>query len=124
MEPGEELRRLESAILGEDESLRLEQLEPAGPAAVAPVVAPRQLPADIVDFTGRESLVAQAEAVLRTADPDSPVPVVVIAGKAGIGKTALAVHWAHQVADRFLMASSTSTSADLTRAARQWIQPR
>src|SRR5215211_4580901 len=58
MEPREELRRLEAAILAEDKSLLLERPEPATatPVAVAPaaapVVAPRQLPADVVDFTG------------------------------------------------------------------------
>jgi DNA-binding SARP family transcriptional activator/tetratricopeptide (TPR) repeat protein len=103
LEPGEELRRLESAILAEDGELALvarPQSTVTGVTAV-PVVAPHQLPADIVDFTGRERLVAEAEAVLanRAEDgwADRAVPVVLIAGKAGIGKTALAVHVAHKL---------------------------
>jgi DNA-binding SARP family transcriptional activator/tetratricopeptide (TPR) repeat protein len=105
LEPGEELRRLEAAILAEDEGLQLASRPAPVAVAAAPVVTPQQLPADIVDFTGRTALVAEAEAVLanRAADGsadgwvDRAVPVVLIAGKAGIGKTALAVHVAHRL---------------------------
>ncbi|MEN3361066.1 MAG: hypothetical protein V7637_5048 [Mycobacteriales bacterium] len=101
LEPGEDLRRLEGAILAEDGGLQLAaRPQPAGVAA-APVVSPHQLPADIVDFTGREALVADAETVLANRGEDGwadrAVPVVLIAGKAGIGKTALAVHVAHRL---------------------------
>jgi DNA-binding SARP family transcriptional activator/tetratricopeptide (TPR) repeat protein len=105
LEPGEELRQLEAAILAEDEGLRLAARPAPVAVAAAPVVTPHQLPADIVDFTGRNALLAEAEAVLanRAADGsadgwvDRAVPVVLIAGKAGIGKTALAVHVAHRL---------------------------
>jgi DNA-binding SARP family transcriptional activator len=101
LEPSEELRRLEAAILAEDQGLQLAVRPQPTAVPTAPVVAPHQLPADIVDFTGRELLVGEAEAVLanRAEDgwADRAVPVVLIAGKAGIGKTALAVHVAHRL---------------------------
>ncbi len=57
---------------------------------------PRQLPAATPYFTGRASQLTELNELLRGV-----VKVAVLTGTAGIGKTALAVHWAHQVADRF-----------------------
>ncbi|HUQ56653.1 AfsR/SARP family transcriptional regulator [Lentzea sp.] len=55
--------------------------------------APRQLPAPPKPFTGR---------AVELADLDqAPHGVVVITGTGGVGKTSLAVHWAHQAAERF-----------------------
>jgi tetratricopeptide (TPR) repeat protein/transcriptional regulator with XRE-family HTH domain len=64
--------------------------------------APRQLPAAVLDFTGRASELAALTGILDAAG-GTPGTVVVsaISGTAGVGKTTLAVHWAHQVADRF-----------------------
>jgi DNA-binding SARP family transcriptional activator len=98
LEPSEELRKLEAAILAEDPRLQPDASEVSAQPARSQV--PRQLPADIVDFTGREALVEQAEAALLDGDDRAAVRVVVLAGKAGIGKTALAMHVAHQVAER------------------------
>ncbi|MET9228265.1 BTAD domain-containing putative transcriptional regulator [Lentzea sp. NPDC003310] len=56
-------------------------------------VTPRQLPADLATFAGRDGDVARLAA--------STAPVVVISGTGGVGKTSLAVHWAHRIADRF-----------------------
>lgn len=98
LEPSEELRKLEAAILAEDPQLQPEAHEVAG-RETRPQVGPHQLPADIVDFTGREALVEQAEAALVDGDDQAAVRVVVLAGKAGIGKTAVAMHVAHRVAE-------------------------
>jgi len=69
-------------------------------AEAGPHPVPRQLPPDPAKFTGRrEHLRALAELV--TDDEESPTGVAVIVGQPGVGKTALAVHWAHQVLDRF-----------------------
>jgi tetratricopeptide (TPR) repeat protein/transcriptional regulator with XRE-family HTH domain len=63
---------------------------------------PSQLPPDVAAFTGREEELARLDDLLAGA-ADQPTAVVIsaIAGTAGIGKTALAVHWAHRVRDRF-----------------------
>ncbi|WP_233223913.1 tetratricopeptide repeat protein [Amycolatopsis sp. CA-128772] len=64
---------------------------------------PRQLPLAIKDFTGRADHVAALDALLPAADGGAPGPVVISAvdGTAGIGKTTLAVWWAHRVQSRF-----------------------
>jgi tetratricopeptide (TPR) repeat protein/transcriptional regulator with XRE-family HTH domain len=64
---------------------------------------PRQLPADVFAFTGRGDQLADLDALLAGPPGAAPTAVVIsaISGTAGVGKTALAVHWAHRVADRF-----------------------
>jgi tetratricopeptide (TPR) repeat protein len=71
---------------------------PAG----APTV-PAQLPADTPLFTGRDAVQRDVDAMLEQAAADTPsaVPVVVFTGKAGVGKTALAVHLAHALRPRY-----------------------
>ncbi|MET9629516.1 BTAD domain-containing putative transcriptional regulator [Lentzea sp. NPDC006480] len=54
---------------------------------------PRQLPPDLATFVGREGDVERLAA--------SGARVLVIAGTGGVGKTSLAVHWAHRIAGRF-----------------------
>ncbi|MEQ4300007.1 BTAD domain-containing putative transcriptional regulator [Plantactinospora sp. B6F1] len=75
--------------------------QPETPAA--PVVAvPAQLPADIAGFAGRAAPLLQLDALLGPAGaPASTVVITAIGGSAGIGKTTLAVHWAHRIRDRF-----------------------
>ena len=69
---------------------------------VRPLVRPAQLPGDVAAFVGRGRELAQLYAALgQTEDPLTPVVLVTIDGMPGVGKTALAVHWAHQVADQF-----------------------
>ncbi|MET7935573.1 BTAD domain-containing putative transcriptional regulator [Streptomyces sp. NPDC005322] len=69
-----------------------------------PVVRPAQLPPDLAAFSGRCAELARTRDLLpEGAEEGSPTPVVISAidGMAGIGKTTLAVHWAHQIAHRF-----------------------
>ncbi|WP_405776666.1 AfsR/SARP family transcriptional regulator [Streptomyces sp. NBC_01538] len=63
---------------------------------------PAQLPPDLGVFSGRHTELALAHAVLPADDTAAP-PVVIttISGMAGVGKTTLAVHWAHKVAHRY-----------------------
>ena len=69
----------------------------------SPVVAvPRQLPAAVAGFAGRAAELEALTSLLEEAAlPGGTVVISAIDGTAGIGKTALAVQWAHQVADRF-----------------------
>ncbi|GAA2714843.1 hypothetical protein GCM10010429_35350 [Micromonospora olivasterospora] len=72
------------------------------PAAWPEPVVPRQLPAAVRHFAGRSAQLAALTALLaEPAGPPGTVLISTIGGTAGVGKTALAVHWAHQVADRF-----------------------
>ncbi|MEC3978289.1 AfsR/SARP family transcriptional regulator [Amycolatopsis sp. H20-H5] len=97
LEPGDELRQLETAILAGDSGL---QQSPApAPVAEPPAVVPFQLPTDIADFTGRDVLIGHAERLLLGGVGKRATPVVVLAGKPGVGKTALALHIAHRLAE-------------------------
>jgi DNA-binding SARP family transcriptional activator/tetratricopeptide (TPR) repeat protein len=116
-DPGPELRTLYQAILRGE-------LPPGPPSdrtiATAPRVAsPAQLPPDVYGFSGRDTELRQLDGLLPATDtrspvvgtrgtPDGPpagaestVVISAIHGTAGIGKTALAVHWAHRIAGRF-----------------------
>jgi DNA-binding SARP family transcriptional activator/tetratricopeptide (TPR) repeat protein len=95
-EPGPELREIHAGLLAGGQS-RPEPVRAAGP------VVPRQLPTAVDGFTGRTDALKALDALLGDRDAPSTTAVVIsaIAGTAGVGKTALAVHWAHRVADRF-----------------------
>jgi tetratricopeptide (TPR) repeat protein len=62
---------------------------------------PRQLPADVAGFTGRTGQLADLDRLLLDAKTSNAVVISAVSGTAGVGKTALAVHWAHRVAERF-----------------------
>ena len=106
--PGQTLMRMQLRVLRRKVPPAGGQ-EPAGqqpgPAAAGERLwtgrqpAPRQLPAPPRHLIGR---VRQLRALSRLAgEAEHAGAVAVISGTAGIGKTALAVHWAHQAADRF-----------------------
>ncbi|MFJ5547868.1 BTAD domain-containing putative transcriptional regulator [Streptomyces sp. NPDC093225] len=107
VEPDPRLKRLEHSILATDP-----RLDPPGtrstpapvPAAAPAPVVPEMLPADIADFTGRDDLVADIRDRLLLASHDQSrlaVPIVSVVGKPGVGKTAMAVHVAHEIAAHF-----------------------
>ncbi|MEU5691717.1 tetratricopeptide repeat protein [Actinosynnema sp. NPDC020468] len=82
----EELRRVYGELLrGVDER-----------AAAGVVALPRTLPADVDGFAGHTDLLAELDALL-VGRPR----VVTLDGLPGVGKTGLAVHWAHRVRSRF-----------------------
>jgi tetratricopeptide (TPR) repeat protein/transcriptional regulator with XRE-family HTH domain len=63
---------------------------------------PAQLPPDVLGFAGRQAELVHLDADLAraTAEPTAVV-IAALVGMAGVGKTALAVHWAHRVAGLF-----------------------
>jgi DNA-binding SARP family transcriptional activator len=104
-EPGPELQQLHQQILAADPALALTVVAtPAAASGAGPGgPAPRQLPAAVAGFTGRAAELVALTAMLDEARAGAPGTVVIsaIGGTAGVGKTALALHWAHQIADRF-----------------------
>ncbi|MFF0151980.1 ATP-binding protein [Micromonospora sp. NPDC005203] len=77
---------------------------PGTPAARFPV--PRQLPPALPGFVGRAAQLAELDAACANPggsgdDGLATATVMTLSGTAGVGKTTLAVHWAHRVADRF-----------------------
>ncbi len=72
---------------------------PVGVAASADV--PQQLPAATRGFAGRSIELQKLTVLLDDIASAGTMVISAVDGMPGIGKTALAVHWAHQVADRF-----------------------
>jgi DNA-binding SARP family transcriptional activator/tetratricopeptide (TPR) repeat protein len=103
-EPGAELQQLHRQILAADPALtRTGPPTPAATAAAPAGPAPRQLPAAMAGFTGRAAELAALTEMLDDVGAGAPGTVVIsaIGGTAGVGKTALAMHWAHRAAARF-----------------------
>jgi DNA-binding SARP family transcriptional activator len=100
-EPGAQLQELHRQILAADPALATPQPPLTLTRGRAPTV-PRQLPGT-AHFTGREADLAALTEMLGQVGRETPGTVVIsaVSGMAGVGKTALAVHWAHQAADRF-----------------------
>lgn len=101
LDPDPELRRLQRAILSEDPSLTL----PRATTEVASVQPPSQLPPLVADFTGRADVCQQLRRVIEDGldrEDDGPVVMIAaVAGKAGVGKTTVAVRVAHRLRSRF-----------------------
>ncbi|WP_242907927.1 ATP-binding protein [Actinomadura terrae] len=72
-----------------------------GPSGAPQVAVPRQLPAAISGFAGRAEELKSLALLLEQAAMGGTVVISAIQGTAGIGKTTLAVYWAHQVTDHF-----------------------
>jgi DNA-binding SARP family transcriptional activator len=104
IDPGQPLRDLEVAILRQDQAL--DALVPVSPTARPAVPVPAQLPSAVPAFVGRDAELAGLDALLRatvqaTAAGTATLVIAALSGTAGVGKTALAVHWAHRAAAQF-----------------------
>lgn len=98
LDPGPSLQRTRQAILTGAEH----PAQPARHRLGAEPQVPRQLPADLRTFSGRECDLKALHALLPEAlDAGASTPIASVEGMGGIGKTTLAVHFAHQIADRF-----------------------
>jgi DNA-binding SARP family transcriptional activator/tetratricopeptide (TPR) repeat protein len=113
-DPGPDLQARHQQILRADPSLAA-----SGAAMRAAAPVPRELPADVSAFTGRAAELAALDRLLAppaagTGPGASPGPadgagerrvsaavISAVSGTAGVGKTALAIHWAHRAADEF-----------------------
>ncbi|MBB5960403.1 DNA-binding SARP family transcriptional activator/tetratricopeptide (TPR) repeat protein [Saccharothrix tamanrassetensis] len=105
VDPSPPLRRLHQQVLAADPALALppspsDATRPEGGGRPSPV--PRQLPAPSQLFTGRsDELRCLATALDAPANHGATLAVSAIGGTGGIGKTWLALHWAHHHLDRF-----------------------
>ncbi len=115
VEPGPELRELQQWVLAGDP--RLDLGEDAGRPVQRPgqaselarrhvgepaLAVPRQLPIAPWQFSGRQSELMKLNGLIGQRDAACGAVVIsVICGTPGVGKTALAIHWAHQVAAGF-----------------------
>ncbi|MDQ1657264.1 MAG: hypothetical protein QOD41_2347 [Cryptosporangiaceae bacterium] len=107
-DPGAGLRRLHERILAADPTLAVPTVPASGVQLAAPAPVPAQLPGDVRAFTGRTGELAALDRLLPPPDGDDPpltaapaVTIAVLAGTAGVGKSALAVRWAHRVRTAF-----------------------
>lgn len=103
LEPGEELRRVERAVLADDATTVPGAAAPAPEIRQQPYVVPRLLPADIGDFAGHAADIEHVRAALVELPRTGcrAVRVVAVAGRPWIGKTTFAVHAAHHLSDEF-----------------------
>jgi DNA-binding SARP family transcriptional activator/tetratricopeptide (TPR) repeat protein len=104
VDPGAELQRLQRQILAADPALdgppEVSASEPSSTGS-QPWPVPRQLPTPIATFTGRAQELAQLDRTVTAQGSSGPVVISAIDGTGGIGKSALAIHYAHQILDRF-----------------------
>jgi len=101
VDPGPRLQELHNQVLTGDPALGITAAATTRPGPEPGV--PRQLPSSITHFAGRAGELAALDGLLHGAGrgPRGAVVISAVAGTAGVGKTALAVRWAHQAAERF-----------------------
>jgi DNA-binding SARP family transcriptional activator/tetratricopeptide (TPR) repeat protein len=99
VDPSTALRDLHHQILTNDPRLDRNPVRTTAPPPHSPVPVPRQLPPPPRSFTGRTAELDRL--TTRLDGPNPTVRISVIAGTGGIGKTWLALHWAHRNLDRF-----------------------
>jgi DNA-binding SARP family transcriptional activator len=121
VEPGPDLQHLHQQILSGDPALAMPGRPPARdviplvprqhlivarhngtvPGDAAAAVIPRQLPAAPAHFAGRQRELRMLTERLDSGLAAAETVILTITGTAGVGKTALALHWAHHVQARF-----------------------
>jgi tetratricopeptide (TPR) repeat protein len=104
--PGDELQRSYQLIIAGEPDKFIEPPASPEPGDYGSAVrrVPAQLPHDVAGFVSRDAELARLHALVPATTVSATGQAVVISaieGLAGVGKTALAVHFAHQVADQF-----------------------
>lgn len=98
LEPGPGLRSIHDLILQDAPELAA---PPRLPSTSATAVVPAQLPSIVAAFSSREEELRSLDRLLDESDEARPPAMGSISGVSGVGKTALAVHWANQAAASF-----------------------
>ncbi|MEV0536483.1 BTAD domain-containing putative transcriptional regulator [Kitasatospora sp. NPDC050463] len=104
IDPGATLTGVHQAVLEGTLGLPDAGPTPAGPVRLGSTAArpvPAMLPPDVADFTGRRAELAQLERLVDSDGVGAGPRRALITGMAGVGKSALAVHRAHGLRDRF-----------------------
>jgi DNA-binding SARP family transcriptional activator/tetratricopeptide (TPR) repeat protein len=91
-DPGPELQHAHLAVLRGDS---------VGASAPPTAEVPAQLPVGVPGFAGRAEELDQLNALTLATETRAVVPIVALLGTAGVGKTALALHWGHRIAADF-----------------------
>jgi hypothetical protein len=99
-DPGDQAQQAHQAILRGESGPPVPGTPPPAEAGTGRA-APAQLPLEAQGFTGREEELARLDEVLAAAEQPATVVISTIAGAGGIGKTWLALHWAHRHTERF-----------------------
>ncbi|MDX3524578.1 BTAD domain-containing putative transcriptional regulator [Streptomyces scabiei] len=94
-EPGPQLRDLHMAVLRGELDTQHQGI------TISSAPLPRQLPSSVAHFVGRTDESAWIRDALTTPRPQAAAPLVSIHGAAGVGKSALAIHAAHQLLDHY-----------------------
>lgn len=92
-DPGPDLQQLHRRILAADPDLATPRPHPETTGTAD--AAPRHLPHDVPEFVGRAEQLAELDALLDVDRPTATGLISTLSGAGGVGKTALAVHWAH-----------------------------
>lgn len=106
LELGAELQELHRSILRDDCAALGPVATPASAARASMEPSggwpsPAQLPSNISAFAGREDELAELDGLLAERSDNDPVGIGFVTGAPGIGKTALAIRWAHRAAIHF-----------------------
>jgi DNA-binding SARP family transcriptional activator len=99
IEPGPELRQAQLQVLQQN----FRALTPTNTVPTPTTVRPAQLPAEVTGFTGRAEHLAELNRIVPGDGENvgTVMSIAAVSGTAGVGKTAVAVHWAHRMSDRF-----------------------
>jgi DNA-binding SARP family transcriptional activator len=115
LEPSPELQLLQQQVLSVDPALDPAPRVPPAATLATGVPTPAQLPPDIDDFVGRADTVDTIERrLVHTEETRTAVPVVMLAGMPGVGKTVTAVHAAQRLRGHFPGGQLTADLRGLT----------